>query len=216
MTDPSQLTLPEVILRVQRKVGVDADADPQRQTWNAIFHALGCQNEEPLGALATPLDKQRARIIDAAKSYLGTREVGQNGGPRVDEILGACGLAGTRNPYCGCFNRRCYDLAGLKDKGPQKGDGAWSPNWVDRATWTQSQGGITPLPGDTFGIYFESKGRISHTGMVIEWSNSHVLTIEGNTGAASAVGSEADRNGDGVYMKRRRVSEIHSVRNWLA
>lgn len=87
---------------------------------------------------------------------------------------------------------------------------------VERPTWQQGIGGKTPKPGDTFGIYFSSKGRVAHTGFIYEWTDGspYCLTIEGNTGPSGSVG-ESDRNGDGIYLKRRMKSDIHSVRNWI-
>ena len=83
-------------------------------------------------------------------------------------------------------------------------------------TWSQALGGKTPLPADPFGIYFASHGRISHSGLICEWTEGekYCITLEANTSASGAVG-EADRNGDGCYMKRRNKSDIYTVKNWI-
>lgn len=41
------------------------------------------------------------------------------------------------------------------------------------------------------------------------------LTIEGNTSPDAAAGSEADRNGEGIWRKRRLTRQIYSVRDWI-
>ncbi len=153
----------------------------------------------------------RGRVLAGASALVGTTEAtGRNDGPIIDDILASCGLRGTRSPYCAAFNRYSYDRAGLRSIGPRS---AYSPDWVTNPTWIKGHG-ATPLPGDTWGIYFVSKGRIAHTGLVELWRPPVVVTIEGNTSGENAVG-EADRNGDGIWRKRRLISQIHSVRNWI-
>ncbi|MEJ6979653.1 hypothetical protein WG906_04280 [Pedobacter sp. P351] len=66
-----------------------------------------------------------------------------------------------------------------------------------------------PSPGDVFGIFFASKGRIAHCGFVDSWNDSWLLTVEGNTNEAGS------REGDGVYKKRRLKSTVHMVANWV-
>jgi hypothetical protein len=156
----------------------------------------------------------RAKVIAEARRWIGTREAtGQNDGPGIDAILGTVGLAGTRAPYCAAFNATVYSRAGVQGAWPRS---AWSPDWLRGATWTRASGGRLPAPGDVFGIYFPSKGRIAHTGLVEQWGTSVVVTIEANTSPDAAPGTEADRNGDGIWRKRRLVRQIHSVRDWIS
>jgi hypothetical protein len=42
-----------------------------------------------------------------------------------------------------------------------------------------------------------------------------VVTVEGNTSPDAAPGSAADRNGDGVWSKRRLIRQIFAVRDWM-
>ena len=51
--------------------------------------------------------------------------------------------------------------------------------------------------------------------MIVEWGQSQIVTIEGNTSASAATGSAADRDGQGVFMRTRRKSEIYAVKNWV-
>ncbi len=214
------MKIPDIIRAVQGKLHIDIDGDPGQQTWTAIFHALGCQEPTPMLDVFSEsvIDANRAAILAAAKAIVGrTEKTGHNDGPEIDEILASCGLAGKQEPYCGATIRFVYNKAGLRGYGPGPADAAWSPNWsIDSVpTWTRASGGMTPKPGDTFGIWNNKLDRVGHCGIVVKWAADYVVTVEGNTSNFEAIGTEADRNGDGVYMKRRRTSEIYAVRNWL-
>lgn len=203
------MDIPATIRLVQAKLKITVDGIAGQQTWRAIADALD------VSLVAPSADSRRDKIIAIARGCVGWKEAtGNNDGPKIDDILSSCGLKGTRQPYCAAFIRFVYDRAGLS-VGPKKGDAAWSPNWVAGATWTKAKGGEAPLPGDAFGIYFKNKGRVAHCGIILEWHATHCLTIEGNTSADAAIGTEADREGQGVFIRRRDRSEIYAVRNWL-
>ena len=158
--------------------------------------------------LAVPI---RERVINVANGLLGLRETnGKNRSPQIDAMNKFVG-APLGSPWCASWNAWVYKEAGVK-KYPKS---AWSPDWVQSPTWTRKSGGQNPLPGDAFGIYFSSKGRIAHTGLVEKWGNS-VTTLEGNTGPSGTVpGSAGDREGDGSYKKFRLKTQIYSVRDWI-
>lgn len=158
--------------------------------------------------LAVPV---RERVVNVANGLLGMRETnGKNRSPKIDAMNKFVG-APLGSPWCASFNAWIYKEAGVKNF-PKS---AWSPDWVKSPTWTRSKGGQNPLPGDAFGIYFPSKKRVAHTGLVEKWGNS-VTTIEGNTGPSGTVpGSAGDRDGDGSYKKFRLKSQIYSVRDWI-
>lgn len=158
-----------------------------------------------------PREGTRDRVLFEALRLVGTKEAtGRNDGPVIEAILSSTGNS-RGEPYCAAFNFYVYRQAGLARLVPRS---AWSPSWVARPTWTRTTGGATPLPGDAFGIFFPSKGRIAHTGLVRKWGAS-VLTVEANTSPEAAPGTHADRNGDGIWSKRRLQRQIHSVRNWI-
>ena len=55
--------------------------------------------------------------------------------------------------------------------------------------------------------FFATKGRIAHTGIVVEAdSNYDFKTVEGNT--SSGLKDVVDRDGQGVYMKQRSISSL--------
>lgn len=163
-------------------------------------------HEQP--KLATP----REDVLAVAKSALGWREkTGNNDGENIERILAACGLEGTRSPYCACFVVYCYQQAGVGAKIPRS---AWSPDLVANPTWKMGRG-ETPRMADVYGIYFSSKGRIAHVGLVEKWGNGVCVGIEGNTGPDAKEGSEADREGEGVYRRWRMTMAINCVRSFL-
>lgn len=164
----------------------------------------------------TKEESQRSGILAVASKYVGAQEeTGHNDGELIEDIIASAGFSRkSQIPYCGAFVRFVYDEAGFKRLGPQGKDSAYSPNWVSRPTWTMKRNGATPLPADTFGIYFASKQRVAHTGIVEDWSEV-VLTIEANTSPQVKAGSAKDRDGDGIWRKRRSPRQIYSVRSWF-
>ena len=177
-----------------------------------LFAPLVCSGQLVVGVEAQGAGA-RDRIITVAKSLIGTQEkTGHNDGKAIDRILASVGLEGTGAPYCAAFNRFVYDESNLRKAGPRS---ALASAWVQAPTWTTKDGGRTPLSGDAWGIYFPSKGRVAHTGLVWVWGNSTVKTIEANTSPEATAGSAADRNGDGIWSKVRLKRQIFSARNWL-
>lgn len=157
-------------------------------------------------AAASPRD----RVMAVAASQIGTQEAtGHNDGDVV-KYLTAVGL-GKGDPYCAAFVYWCgREALAAANPFPRSG---WSPDMVNRPDWLRGKG-RQPEPGDTFGIYFASKGRIAHTGLVAGVRGNSLVTIEANTSPQPAAG-EADRNGDGVWRKIRPLSTIRSTKRWL-
>lgn len=136
-----------------------------------------------------------AAVLDVARSQLGTRESppGSNRTP-----YGAVyGLDG--QPWCQIFVWWCFRRA---DAGHLLPKGAYTPavaRWYrDRGQW-----GSTPRPGALAYFRFPGLGRISHVGIVETVpGDGSVITIEGNTSAGT---SGSQRDGDGVWRRRRRA-----------
>lgn len=170
-------------------------------------HRADCQGTAPESG------DNRKRILSTALALIGTREAtGKNDGPIIEAILASTGNT-KGEPYCAAFCFWCYQQAGLESLVPRS---AWSPDWVARPTWSRDLGGIAPRPGDPFGIYFASKGRVAHVGLVRKLGKQSLVTVEANTSPEAAAGSAADRDGGGIWSKRRLIRQIHASRNWLA
>ncbi len=159
------------------------------------------------GAPAPP----RQAVLDAGRRLLGTTEAtGRNDGPVIEAILKAVGL-NRGDPYCAAFNFWCYRAAGLAERVPRSG---WSPAWVASPTWRRGKG-RTPRPADAFGIWFARKRRVAHTGLIEKWGAKSAVTIEANTSPSAEFGAASDRDGDGIWRKRRLIRQIDAVRDWI-
>ena len=160
---------------------------------------------------ASSLAGQREDVMAVARSLIGTTEAtGRNDGPIIEAILASTGNR-KGDPYCAAFVYFCGMTAGYPRLYPRS---AWSPDTVASPTWTRASRGQEPRAADAFGIYFPKKGRVAHTGLIESSSKSVFVTVEGNTSPEAAAGSAADRDGGGIWRKRRLRSQVHSVRSW--
>ena len=163
----------------------------------------------PVAPAARPLT-DREQVLAVAAGPVGTTAKTGNNDGEVVKYLTSVGLA-KGDPYCAAFVYWCGQQSlGKANPFPRSG---YSPDMVRQPGWIKGRG-PTPEPGDTFGIYFSSKGRVAHTGFVAGLKGNSIATIEANTSPQPAAG-EADRNGDGVWRKIRPLSTIHSVKRWL-
>lgn len=148
-----------------------------------------------------------ARIVYRAQQEIGVRELtGHNDGRQVALFLKSVNLS-IGNPWCAAFI--AYVLDQLHLEHPKSG---YCPNWfVSNVVYRRGPPG-SPLTnvnaGDVFGIYFESKHRIAHVGIIEQVTKGYIITIEGNTNEAGS------REGDGVYRKKRLPRQIYAVSRW--
>jgi len=158
-----------------------------------------------------PEPSDRERVLAVASGEVGVREkTGRNDG-EVDKYLRAVDLGGSRAPYCAAFVYWIGEEAlGSENPYPKS---AWSPDFVRGGQRVTAD--TRPRGGEAFGIWFKNKGRIAHTGIVERRSGDYLITIEGNTSSAASVGSAADREGHGVYRKRRHWRTVYSTRDWI-
>lgn len=147
-------------------------------------------------------ENQRDRVVQTARKAIGTKEVtGHNDGPVVDEILDSVGLKGTRAPWCAAFVVWVGDKTFTRSFNPYPRT-AWSPAMLTHPIWDRSRGGTPLKPADVFGIWFNSMGRVAHTGLVEKNEGEWLLTIEGNSNGGGS------RDGDGVYRRRRLAVNV--------
>lgn len=155
-------------------------------------------------------------MVREAEALLDVREAtGRNDGPQVAWILSHVELAEGFS-WCGAFVYTAMAEAGVTLPAPARAY-AWAPTWTaSRVIWkvgdlkALAPDVATPGPGDVFGLWFASKQRVAHVGLITDWQpgNKYALTIEGNTNTAGS------REGDGVYAKRRLKAQLYRVSRW--
>lgn len=149
------------------------------------------------------LPELEINAIRIALSQEGVREVnGSNSGPEVDQYLASV-HADPGNPWCSAFASWCIinaaEALGIK---PEMKFSAST-----YGLWTKNPNLQMATPTDNC-IFLINHGlskqgnRIGHVGLVVSVDGEVLKTCEGNT---SVNGS---RNGDGVYIRQRHVSEI--------
>jgi|SRR5690606_7264171 len=156
----------------------------------------------------------RAQLQSIYTNEIGVREkTNKNDGERIGEYLAYTGLS-QGYAWCAAFLSWSFKEAGFKE--PKT---AWSPSLfpAKRIIWKRSGGLVKrdgkvtkPSRGDVFGIYYNSYKRIAHAGFVDEWGDKYAITVEGNTNDGGS------REGDGVYRKRRPISSIYQIANWVS
>jgi hypothetical protein len=137
-------------------------------------------------------------IVEIAEKEVGVQEAsGRNDGPRVEEYLHSVGLH-RGDPWCAAWVSWVYREAGYP--GPRTG---WSPDLFPSKRLVK-----IPEPGDVFGIYIPTQGRIAHCGIVQRVHHDLVYSVEGNTN------NSGGREGDGVYRRIRPKLGIRKYANW--
>jgi len=158
-----------------------------------------------------PVLTDRERVIAVAASQVGITEATGNNDGEPDKYLASVGLAGSHAPYCAAYVYWVGQQA-LGERNPYP-KSAWSPSQV--AGGVRVTEATVIKGGETFGIYFPSKKRIGHTGLIERRDGASFITLEANTSANAAVGSAADREGQGVFRKRRHWRTVHNTKDWM-
>lgn len=184
-----------------------------RDRWAKAAHrarAIVLRRTKQIKALPKPGLRLRAwrqmQILIAEKV---TEQGGNNRGARVEEIIRANGGV-PGEPWCGDTVAYCYLRAGAKSV-----TRAWAGvYWLDRLlsrAWHPKRGHVVTydFPGGT---------ATDHTGLFDRWAPEHgagyFYAGEGNTGDSGAV-SDSRTGGDGVKLKLRHTSQVHSFRRVL-
>jgi len=152
-----------------------------------------------------------------AKEVLSVREDGSNAGTFVERYLAAVGL-GPGNPWCMAFVvlrliKAAHSLSEiLPTEMPRTGSTVLFSDWGKRKSWFIKRADLELgrdriQKGDIVFYFFAGKGRIAHTGIVVDAnSNNDFKTVEGNT--SSGLRDVVDRDGQGVYMKQRSLGAL--------
>ena len=147
----------------------------------------------------------RQCVANTALEYLGVTEAtGKNDGPEVEAFLSVTGLG---PGYAWCASYMSFVFNECEVEAPIS---AWSPDWSNagEVIWQQgdlpSKARLLVKRSDHFTIYYNSKGRVGHVGLVIR-AGATLTTIEGNTNI------QGSREGDGVYIKQRPYSMVYKI-----
>lgn len=154
----------------------------------------------------------RSCVEDWHFTQIGVREeTGHNDGDDVEKYITTCGFdAESKISYCACYVYTGFKHCNIT---PLPDCPAWSPCWFrsEKIVWTQGDKLDRLKKGMTFGLYFKSKGRIAHMGMIlyVDVDDDYLVVSEGNTNVAGG------RDGDGVHIRKRSPKEIHIVSDWI-
>lgn len=144
-------------------------------------------------------------VLTKANDELGTIETSENSGPKIDIYIAEGGFK-TPVPWCGLYLRYIFSHCNAN-----------YPLYPARAaSWTMEntyKNKYDAQSGDVFTIYYSSKGRVGHTGIIETTDADYVYTIEGNTNSNILDGG--DYNGDRVMKKLRPWTTIYRTANWI-
>ncbi len=161
-------------------------------------------------------------MVELAKSQVGIREAtGKNDGPRIAEYLKVVGL-GPGFAWCAAFVSWLHEKLGIDN--PRS---AWSPDWFkSHIVFSKFKSGFQDFiakPAQVFGLWFSSKKRVAHVGIIIDIHPHHYETIEGNTSLLGVVNLEelteqqkqAERESIWVARKLRNKRDIALISDYI-
>lgn len=147
-------------------------------------------------------------------TQVGVREAtNRNDGKEVEAYLASTGL-GKGHPWCAAFIHYCYRKCDtiLQPRHLFARAAHWNREqnrvW-QRGSWTyEKEWKRISENGDVFGLWYNNLGRIGHVGFIYDEDKDYIFTVEGNTG------SGGEREGDGVYLRKRLKKGIFCVARW--
>jgi len=146
--------------------------------------------------------------LDTAKSYLGVKEIGNNGGPEVEMFLRSVGLR-RGNPWCAAFVSYCLTACSIQSPAVRSG---LASKFILRSSIPASkvlQGSIS-IPAGSIIVWRRGETIFGHLGFTKqEWKGRSGRTIEGNT-SSGLRGSQHD--GDGLYARTRTIEPLNHFR----
>lgn len=120
-------------------------------------------------------------------------------------------------PYCAAFVEACWRLAYVDLAAPealQSRIGArLTPSVMQSFNNWKGETSLVAQPGAIFFMQM-GQGATGHAGIVVQSSKDQFSTIEGNT-SPQAGSPDADREGDGVFKKIRRLDFTPKAGLWL-
>ena len=148
-------------------------------------------------------------VLTIAKGFIGTREVGNNGGYWVERFQ-RCTKSPKGAQWCASFVNFCLDSAGVKGL-PFTGSGLArhfaTRNKTIKATEVIAKN--MQLPPGTIIVWRRGTTPFGHAGIVNTWKGRKGTTVEGNT-SSGLKGSQHD--GDGVWGRSRVINPTNYFR----
>lgn len=186
-----------VVKQFQTKKQLNPDGVVGDLTWERLF--------EEKYAEVKPTSSVKERALALAITMLFVREAtGKNDGEYVERFLKSVGL-GKGYAWCMAFVFWSYEQASVElfKSNPLKK----TPGVLDQWNNTPKENKFTkPQVGDIFIMDFV-KGS-GHTGIVEKIVGDRIHTVEGNT-SADPTSLVADREGNGVFERSRKISSIN-------
>jgi hypothetical protein len=196
----------DALIAWQRKVGLVPDGKLGPISWARMFQdnaRAALVHSDNLGERVSAFHRV---TIETALSLLNVREeLGPNHGQMVDRIIKYSG-GEVGQPWCQYFVNFCTGTAAgslslVDPLKPYSGHVLTNAQRACRAGW--KVGKFDAVRGDVF--WMEHGNGTGHTGLVLNYANGVLQTIEGNTNKAGS------REGDGVYLKQRKYTEVAGV-----
>lgn len=155
----------------------------------------------------TTLAQKQNTLAWLAQKFVGAIETRANGGPMVEMFQKAVDGISNGEPWCVSFAWFCIqtidDLAVLLNGGAAN-------SVIYRTEWTIDLYNKSPykydnaVPGRIVVWQNDINKNRGHCGIVVDVAGEDIMTVEGNTSAASG----DQRDGDGVWKKKRPGGNI--------
>ncbi|HEX2868734.1 MAG TPA: CHAP domain-containing protein [Ignavibacteriales bacterium] len=146
--------------------------------------------------------------IKIAQSFVGVKEkTGHNDGPEVEMFLKSVGL-GKGYAWCAAFVSYCLDKARVEFPKIRSAI-ARSFETKESIKAIDVLLGKKKVKDGSIVVWRKGSGLQGHTAFVTHWDRDKGETIEGNT-SSGASGSQ--RDGDGVYKRKRKIEPANYFR----
>lgn len=155
-----------------------------------------------LSASQTVEQTDGERVRNIAHGFIGTREIGNNGGKQIILFLKSVGLR-PGNPWCAAFVSFCLDSAKIITLRTRSG---LARHFITRNKTIKAKTvsyNNTKLPMGTIIIWRRGTTSSGHIGFVDRWTGKSGTTIEGNTSSGR---SGSQWNGGGVWSRKRTIN----------
>ncbi|MCX4547274.1 CHAP domain-containing protein [Streptomyces sp. NBC_01500] len=144
-----------------------------------------------------------ADVLKVAKAEVGTQET-RSGGHWVNDSkynkwygnIPGYGRGGYDYPYCAVFVAWCADKAGAAGLYPK------TAGCTTAVAWFKNAGRFSEYPAVGAQVFFGPGGG-THTGLVVSYTDTVIITVEGNTNI------NGNAEGDGVYQRTRKRKDSY-------